>query len=155
MTIRFAFYAAEGQLGDDFHHFDQMIGAFGYLPTIINRSEKYRNTSAAELQAGQSLHIFPSVAAAHAHYSSLSWTQVFLDPRGTTFTKDHTHAADNVVYYIGSDDDGFDDRTLVQLEALGTVLAIWQQSTGNVLFSTIAAHYAVLDRWIRTPGDWS
>ena len=88
-------------------------------------------------------------AIADPDLSELTW--IFLDACGETYLDEYEHPADDVVYCIGSDFDGFDGTPHDELP--GTLLKLRQvpEHTGE-WFASIVAPLVVYDRFLYLQG---
>jgi len=155
--IRFLWYPEDTYAISEWRYIDKLLGALGYYPTIIDRLGRYRPTSAAALALPQvALHVFDSTEAARKYYTDAGYTFVTTHPDSTLNVKDFQHpTTGNILYAVGSDMDGFDGRSLAQLEAISTVLSLKTKVSSYELFAQVALSMLAMDRWCRTPEDWA
>ncbi|MDH3478925.1 MAG: hypothetical protein OEO20_11530 [Gemmatimonadota bacterium] len=154
--VRFLWYPEDTYAISEWRYIDKLLSCLGYAPTIVDRLGRFRPTSPAALTNPQvALHIFGSTVAARNHYAGAGYTFVTTHPDATLNVKDFQHpTTGDILYAVGSDMDGFDGRSLAQLEAISTVLSLKTKVTSYELFAQVALPMLAMDRWCRTPEDW-
>ena len=87
-------------------------------------------------------------ALAHPDLMALQW--VWLHPKGTDTLQKYEHPSDNVVYCVGSDFVGFDNKEVSELN--GDVLRVWTPDPNREYYAETVIHLVVYDRALKTLG---
>ncbi len=143
MSVNVIFYRETTTAIENQHPFvDQFLGMFNYQGWVIDRERDWPDRTRA----------FTSLDEAWAHPGFVGYQWVYFSSDAPTWLDEYVHPIDNVVYVIGSDDDGYDGKPLRELR--GAVLSIRGWEPGRNYYAATCVPIICYDRWLRRQ-EWT
>ena len=141
MAINILFYYEDDTgVETNISFIDQMVAMFWYEWFFIDRTGTKRGTRK-----------FSSLDQAIADPRFAGCTWIYLDVNATKYLEDLVHPKDNVVYVIGSDTVGYDEKTIKQRN--GKSYKLKTKDLNREYYAAAVIPYVMAQRWHKTGGS--
>lgn len=142
MTINLLFYHEyDTSVENQWTMIDQWVGMFNMGTLVIDRTGDFTHVT----------NIYATLDEAWADPKWRNYTWVYLDANPSKpFMDTYTHPTTDVIYCVGSDDVGYDGKTLRELNGPILTLRAWQ--AGRNYFAASIVPLICYDAWLLTQG---